>query len=95
MKVKIMDKCLNGQILMYNLRHVFFLARSAKLPEGLYILPMFFLYFFYYNLAIFNFCCFRALAYTTLTVNSFFQYSICCFIKKIVNCTYRIWFKYF
>jgi len=24
---------------------LFFLARSAKLPEGLYILPMFFLYF--------------------------------------------------
>jgi len=24
------------------------LARSAKLPEGLYILPMFFLYFFYF-----------------------------------------------
>jgi len=24
------------------------LARSAKLPEGLYILPMFFLYFFFY-----------------------------------------------
>jgi len=23
-------------------------ARSAKLPEGLYILPMFFLYFFYF-----------------------------------------------
>jgi len=23
-----------------------YLARSAKLPEGLYILPMFFLYFF-------------------------------------------------
>ena len=25
----------------------FFLARSANLPEGLYILPMFFLYFFF------------------------------------------------
>jgi len=24
-----------------------YLARSAKLPEGLYILPMFFLYFFF------------------------------------------------
>ena len=24
------------------------LARSANLPEGLYILPMFFLYFFFY-----------------------------------------------
>jgi len=26
----------------------YYLARSAKLPEGLYILPMFFLYFIFY-----------------------------------------------
>ena len=34
------------QILLIN-KH-YNLARSAKLPEGLYILPMFFLYFFYF-----------------------------------------------
>ena len=28
--------------------HGHFLARSAKLPEGLYILPMFFLYFIFF-----------------------------------------------
>jgi len=28
------------------------LARSAKLPEGLYILPMFFQYFFYFFLMV-------------------------------------------
>jgi len=27
--------------------HLYHLARSANLPEGLYILPMFFLYFFF------------------------------------------------
>jgi len=33
--------------LQYNHAGAPFLARSAKLPEGLYILPMFFLYFFF------------------------------------------------
>jgi len=32
--------------LRYEETNEFYLARSAKLPEGLYILPMFFLYFF-------------------------------------------------
>jgi len=33
---------------------LYYLARSAKLPEGLYILPMFFLYFFIFFLFFFS-----------------------------------------
>jgi len=32
--------------------YYYYLARSAKLPEGLYILPMFFLYFFKFFLVV-------------------------------------------
>jgi len=44
------EKSYLSNILLCHATHTteaaYFLARSAKLPEGLYILPMFFLYFF-------------------------------------------------